>query len=111
MIQILFAILAGILTIGAPCILPLLPILLGTSVGQSSKARPLYIEAGFVTVFALLGVFLSYLTSHLGLNSVVLRNSAILLLALFGVFMIWNYPFEWLTMHMSGLINRASEAG
>src|SRR6266540_6510917 len=111
MIQILFAILAGILTIGAPCILPLLPILLGTSVGKESQTRPLYIVAGFVVVFAALGVFLSYLTSHLGLNPNTLRNSAIALLALFGLFMIWKYPFELLTLHMNKLIDKASEVG
>jgi len=45
MIQILFAFLAGILTIAAPCILPLLPIILGTSVGQSSRLRPLFFDS------------------------------------------------------------------
>ncbi|MEJ0021439.1 MAG: cytochrome c biogenesis protein DipZ [Candidatus Doudnabacteria bacterium] len=111
MIQILFAILAGVLTIGAPCILPLLPVLLGTSIGHTSKTRPLYIVSGFVIVFAVLGVFLSYLTRHLGLNPNILRNSAIVLLGIFGVFMIWSKPFELLTMRLNGVINRASQAG
>ncbi len=111
MIQILFAILAGILTIGAPCILPLLPILLGTSVGHTSKTRPLYIVAGFVLVFAILGVFLSFLTTHVGLSANALRDGAIVLLAIFGILMIWPKPFEMLTEHMNGLINKAGQVG
>jgi cytochrome c biogenesis protein CcdA len=47
MIEILIAVLAGVLTIGAPCILPLLPILLGASVGRSSTTRPFFITLGF----------------------------------------------------------------
>src|SRR5258708_1679348 len=111
MLQILFAILAGVLTIGAPCILPLLPILLGTSAGQTSKSRPLYIVAGFVLVFTALGVSLSFLTTHLGIDPNILRNVVIVLLAMFGLFLIWPKPFEILTMGMNNLINRASEAG
>jgi cytochrome c biogenesis protein CcdA/thiol-disulfide isomerase/thioredoxin len=111
MLQIIFALLAGILTIGAPCILPLLPILLGTSVGQRSKTRPIFIVAGFVMVFAVLGVFLSFLTTHIGISAVVLRNCAIALLAIFGVLLIWPKPFEILTLYLNPLINRVSQVG
>ena len=110
-IQILFALLAGILTIGAPCILPLLPILLGTSIGQTSKARPLYIVSGFVIVFAVLGLFLSFLTTHLGFNSNTLRDIAIVLLGVFGLLMLWPTPFEALTMRLGGAIDEASKIG
>jgi cytochrome c-type biogenesis protein len=51
MIKIIIAFLAGVLTVGAPCILPLLPILLGTSIGQQSKLRPLFITIGFYNYF------------------------------------------------------------
>jgi len=61
MIQILFAFLAGILTIAAPCILPMLPIILGASVGQKNKLRPLFIVMGFVVSFAAASLLLSAL--------------------------------------------------
>ena len=111
MIQILFAFLAGILTIAAPCILPMLPIILGASVGQSSKRRPLFIVAGFVVSFASASLVLSTLVTHLGLSQNVIRNSAIVLLLIFAFFMIWPKPFELLTAKLSGLINKASEVG
>lgn len=111
MIQILFAFLAGILTVAAPCILPMLPIILGASVGQSSKRRPLFIVAGFVVSFASASLILSTLVTHLGLSQNVIRNSAIVLLLIFAFFMIWPKPFELLTAKLSGFINKASEVG
>lgn len=111
MLQILLALIAGILTIAAPCILLPLPILLGSSVGQKSKTRPLFITLGFVITFAVLGITLNFLVQHLGLNPNTLRTAAVILLALFAVFMIWPTPFEKLTQHMSGLINRAAKTG
>lgn len=109
MLQILFAVLAGILTIGAPCILPLLPILLGASVGQQSKTRPLFIALGFVVTFALTGLLLSYLVTNLNIAPDVLRNIAIVALGIFGLFMIWPTPFEKLTIYLSGFINKANQ--
>jgi len=111
MIQIFFAFLAGILTVGAPCILPLLPILLGASIGQQSKTRPLFIVGGFVLVFAALGAFLSWLTINLGIDPTLLRNIAIALLAVFGLLMVWPKPFELLSIKMNFLINRANHIG
>ena len=71
MVQFLFAFLAGILTIAAPCILPMLPIILGASVGQKSKLRPLFIVMGFVMSFAAASLILSTLVTHLGLSRIL----------------------------------------
>jgi cytochrome c biogenesis protein CcdA/thiol-disulfide isomerase/thioredoxin len=111
MIQILFAFLAGILTIAAPCILPMLPIILGASVGQESRLRPLFIVSGFVISFAAASLILSALIIHLGLSQNFIRDIAIILLLLFSFFMIWPLPFELLTAKLSGFINKASEVG
>ncbi len=111
MIQILFAFLAGILTIAAPCILPMLPIILGASVGQKSKLRPLFIVLGFVVSFAAASLILSTLVTQLGLSQNFIRNIAIVMLLIFAFFMIWPLPFELLTAKLSGFINKASEVG
>ena len=39
----LFAFLAGVVTIAGPCILPLLPVVLGTATVKTHRARPLFI--------------------------------------------------------------------
>src|ERR1044071_5702773 len=111
MLLILSAVLAGILTIGAPCILPLLPILLGASVGQKSSMRPLFITLGFIVMFSILGISLSFLTIHLHLNPNTLRTIAVVFLGIFGIFMIWPTPFEKRTSHMNRYINKANELG
>ena len=111
MLQILLALLAGILTIAAPCILLPLPILFGASVGQQSKTRPLFITLGFVVTFAVLGLSLNFLIQHLGLSPNALRNGAAAVLAIFGLFMIWPTPFEKLTARMSGLVTKAGQTG
>lgn len=108
MIEILFAILAGILTIGAPCILPLLPILLGSSVGSTSKTRPLFIALGFVVMFTIVGLSLSYLITTLNISPNLLRTIATFALALFGIFMLWPTPFEKVTSYLSGFTTKAN---
>lgn len=109
MIQVLLAILAGILTIGAPCILPLLPILLGASIGQQNKLRPLFIALGFIVMFSITGLTLSLIVTRLMIAPDILRNWAIFFLAIFGLLMIWPKPFEILTLKLSGVINQASQ--
>ena len=115
MIEILFAILAGILTIGAPCILPLLPILLGASVGRQSKTRPLFIALGFIAMFSLAGLTLSFVVTSLRVAPDTLRNIAISALGLFGCLMIFPKPFELLTQrlsrHITGAQNISQKAG
>ncbi len=107
MLEILFALIAGILTIGAPCILPLLPILLGSSIG-GSKTRPLFIAGGFSLTFALVALTISFLTTKLGLDPNVLRIVAVILLGLFGLFMLWPTPFEKLTSYLSKFSGKAT---
>ena len=51
MFNLVLALLAGTVTVAAPCTLPMLPILLGASVGQTGKARPALIALGFVISF------------------------------------------------------------
>ncbi len=110
MLQLIFAILAGILTIGAPCILPLLPILLGGSVGQTSKTRPVFIALGFIISFSVVALLLSFVVIRLDIAPDLLRKIAVAALAIFGIFLIWPTPFERLTLYLSGFINRANAA-
>lgn len=111
MIQILIAVLAGVLTVAAPCILPLLPILLGTSIGQSSKFRPLFIVAGFMLVFSVVAVLISFLAQHLGIDANIFRNIAIVILAMFGVLLIWPEPFDRLMLRFSVFAQKLSARG
>lgn len=105
------AVLAGLVTIAAPCILPVLPILLGAAVGQKSKLRPLFITLGFITMFTLAELFLASVTIKLGIRPDVLRQVSIVLFLLFGIFMVWPHPFEVLTQYLNKYINKANQIG
>jgi cytochrome c biogenesis protein CcdA len=105
MLNLVLALLAGVVTIAAPCTLPMLPILLGASVGQTSKARPAMIAAGFVLSFSMVALALSAITRVFDFDPNVLRTGAAVLLLGFGLLMIWPAPFEWLSVRLGGLGN------
>ena len=87
------AIAAGFLTILAPCILPVLPFLLGTSGGRS-RWRPVAIIAGFVGSFTLIGAALATAGTFLGIPNASLRLLAGLLLMLFGAALFFESAYE-----------------
>ena len=73
MAAVVLALFAGVLTIAAPCTLPVLPAMLGASLGRSDKARPAFIALGFVGSFAAAAVFFSVTTHIAGIDQTVLR--------------------------------------
>ena len=109
MLQIIFAFLAGVLTIGAPCILPLLPIILGISIGHSSKTRPLFITLGFILTFSVTGLTLSLIVQKLMIQPDLLRTIAIFGLAIFGILMLFPKIFELLAQRLSGVSTQAQQ--
>jgi cytochrome c biogenesis protein CcdA len=100
------ALLAGVLTIASPCVLPLLPVVLGTSVDRGGRARPLFIVSGFVLAFAALGVALSLLSQSAAFAHEAVRGASTALLALFGLLRIWPRPYDWLAARLGGSLQR-----
>ena len=96
------ALLAGILTIAAPCTLPVLPILLGASIGRRAGARPAFIAAGFVASFAFVALALNAVATALHFDPDVLRTAGLVLLVIFGALMIWPVAFDRLTAGLAG---------
>jgi cytochrome c-type biogenesis protein len=94
------AFLAGLFTIASPCVLPVMPILLGTSVERPDRKRPLFIIAGFIVTFASLALTLGAVSSAVHLAQHTLRDTATALLALFGLLRLWPAPFEWIMARM-----------
>lgn len=111
MIEPLLAVLAGLLTIAAPCVLPMLPVVLGASVGQASRWRPVFIASGFALAFCVVGLLFSAASQAAGLSQETLRDAAAVMLLVFGLLMLWPHPFEWLSVRLSGVLNRVHAAG
>ena len=107
MLAAVIALLAGTAMVAAPCTLPVLPILLGASVAQTSKARPLLIALGFVTSFSGVAIIFGAVTQVLGVDQNALRALAVPILVGFGLLMLWPRPFEWLVAQARSLIGHS----
>ena len=93
------ALLAGVLTIALPCVLPILPILpivLGTAIQRTRRTRPLFIVLGFVLAFAALGMLLASVSQLVSVTQDTLRLVGIAMLALAGLWMLWQRPYDWI---------------
>lgn len=114
MLSALFALLAGVVTVAAPCTLPVLPILLGASIAgrgnANSKTRPLFIAAGFIMAFAVVTLAFSFFARLAGLSPDQLRTVAIVLLALFGVLLVWPRLYERISSAASAFFGRFGNA-
>lgn len=111
MIAPVLAVMGGLLTVAAPCVLPMLPVVLGASVGQTSRWRPVFIALGFALAFFAVALLFGSVAHVLGLTHDLLRDASIVLLLVFGLLMLWPYPFQWLSMQMNPVFDRVNAAG
>jgi len=77
----------GLALIASPCILPILPFMLGASI-DGGKKRPLGIIAGFVLAFTAFAMLSRQIVNNLGINLDIIKYSSLALLALFGAILL-----------------------
>lgn len=84
---IAFAFLAGVITVLSPCILPILPIILTSSIGgvNTGKSRPVGVVTGFILSFTFFTLFLSTIVRLSGIPAETLRFVSVVVIAGFGV--------------------------
>lgn len=82
-----FAFLAGLLSILSPCVLPLLPIVLGAAASQH-RLGPLALSAGVALSFTVVGIFVATIGFSIGLDTGVFRTAAALLLVGIGTILL-----------------------
>jgi cytochrome c-type biogenesis protein len=106
------ALLAGMVTVLSPCVLPILPILVGRSL-QSHRYGPLAIVAGLVGGFALAGSLLGIAATWFSQLATTLRAIAIAFLFVMGllaVFPKWSYQlFSYIPIN--ALIKQPQQRG
>ena len=81
---IVFAFIAGLVTILSPCILPVLPIVLSGSV-TGGKSRPLGVVTGFIASFTFFTLFLTTLVKTTGIDPDTLRIVSVVVISVFGL--------------------------
>ncbi len=75
--------LAGALSILSPCVLPLLPVLLGGAL-QQHRLAPLALAGGLAISFTSAGLFIATLGFAVGIDAGIIRNTAAILMMMFG---------------------------
>jgi cytochrome c-type biogenesis protein len=78
------AFLAGVLSVLSPCVLPLLPIVLGTAQSEH-RFGPAALAAGLAVSFTLIGLFVATIGFAIGLDTDVFRAISAMLLIAVGV--------------------------
>ena len=83
---IAFAFLAGIITVLSPCILPILPIILSSSIGDKyiGNSRPMGVVIGFVLSFTFFTLFLSTIVRLSGISAGAIRLVSVFVIGGFG---------------------------
>jgi cytochrome c-type biogenesis protein len=77
------ALLAGVLSTLSPCVLPLIPIVLGTALGQH-RYGPAALAAGLALSFVVIGLFVATIGFAAGIGQEVFRAGAAILLIAAG---------------------------
>jgi cytochrome c biogenesis protein CcdA len=86
LVALALAFVAGLLTALSPCVLPVLPLVMGSA--SRSRYGPPALAAGFVTTFTVIGVLLASVGTALGLSDTIVRHASAALLVAAGVLMV-----------------------
>lgn len=79
-----FGFLAGVLSTLSPCVLPIVPILLG-SASNAHRHAPLALAGGLALSYAVLGTALAWVGASMGIDTSIFRNAGAVILGLLGV--------------------------
>lgn len=104
--DLIFAYLAGLLTLINPCVLPVLPIVLASSL-QADRRAPMALALGMSVSFVTLGLGVAALGPALGLNEDTVARAAALLMIGFGAIMVVPALSGRFALATSGLSSRA----
>jgi cytochrome c biogenesis protein CcdA/thiol-disulfide isomerase/thioredoxin len=89
--------LAGILTVAAPCVLPLLPVIVGGSLMDEHRSRPLIISVSLALSVILFTLLLKVFTLFINVPQAFWTNFSATILILFGIFLIFPSAWDWLS--------------
>lgn len=82
-----FGLLAGLLSTLSPCVLPIIPILLGTAANAHPRA-PLALAGGLALSYAVIGSGLAWAGSALNIDTSIFRGAGAAILGLLGLVLV-----------------------
>jgi len=114
MALLILSFIAGVLTIAAPCILPLLPVIIGGSLAGSDEEeadkkwlRPLTIAAGLAMSIIIFTLLIKATTVLLGIPQLVWQTISGVIILLLGASFL--YPHMWeVVSTKTGLFNKSN---
>jgi len=98
------ALVAGLLTTLSPCVLPLIPLLMGSAV-SAHRLGPWALAVGVALSFTVAGVLLASVGASLGLDGETFRRMAALLMTAFGLILLSGRLQTLFVRATSGLSN------
>jgi len=107
MITYVLSFMAGLLTVMSPCVLPMLPITIGSSIAKHRKG-PMALALGLIISFTSVGFILSAFGHAIGLSPEVLRKAGIIILIFFGLVLVIPYFNNLLSSSLTPLANKAA---
>ncbi len=84
---LLLAGLAGVLSVLSPCVLPILPLVLGAAASEH-RFGPLALAAGLASSFVAIGLFVATLGFSVGVSGDVFRMAAAVMMIVIGVVLV-----------------------
>ena len=102
------AFLAGLLSTLSPCVLPILPIVIGTATSQH-RYGPVALAGGLALSFVAIGLFVATIGFALGLDGAVFRKFSAVLLIAIGVVLLSPYLQQVAAGAASPVTNWASD--
>lgn len=106
---LLLSLVAWMLTVLAPCVLPILPVIIGWSVVNGKKSRPRVIIASFAVSILIFTLILQWLVQQFWLRPSTLTKISAGVLIVFGLLLL--FPSWWQAlMHITGIDKATNKA-
>jgi cytochrome c biogenesis protein CcdA len=102
------SLIAGFLSTLQPCVLPLIPIVLGGAIYQN-KFAPIYIGLGMVIFYALLGAFTGFIEPLFGFEPSEFKMIGAVMMLGSGIILLVPHLFSNLNGLYSGTLNRLNQ--
>lgn len=106
--ELIFAYLAGILTLINPCVIPVLPIVLASAL-NAGRSGPWALSAGLTVSFVTFGMFVTTIGYSIGLTQDRLAQIGALVMIMFGLVLLvpaFSRRFEAATQGVAGAANK-----